>query len=1096
MITYEIEFHKVSSLPTNNENYRGHVFFNDATNEPIETIIDKEGNEVQKRRYERGIYLCAYDGTGRLSYIPYTVAGAGGDDVGMDIDTLNDRITLWASKFQNDIQNLAKLTVDPSQITAQVRKFYNELNGEIADLRIKSDQIKADVAKDINGVRQQYSQFTQTANDITTYVNNLNTNWSQVEQTANGIVSKVKNLETDLSQVEQTATAFRTTVNDNINNLETRISQTAAGIRSEVENKINNVKTQIEQLPNQIKMDVSDELDSASIIARINDGDSEVKIHADKIVLDGAAIADSLRLGGQATTDLFNQYKNTITDDLQASIDDLRTRVDDTIDNWYYDHYPVDWSDASRAYASNSISYNTEHNISQNAIEEALGQSTTPKVDAEPYASWVKDGKDDRSAHIGDTFTNTKFSGQSDVRDGRTWKFCATANSDGSYTDYRWEPMSDSASAAMRAITDLENAVSNKRQVFVDTPTPPYEKGDLWVITESTDGNTSGKNIYVCITPKGVGAAFSNTDWISTNNFVGEDVFNTKIDEAKNVLVNKINDEVAKVDLREVLAHGGEIELENGSRVPVSGMISNATDANGVKTLTMRVNGEEVTWQIIPGVDANGNECLVVGKPWGDPDDPASSSFVVDSNGLLEAHNAVIYGKIVAGSGEIGGIGIFEDNIKSSNDNFKITSNGELTAKNANIEGTIKATSLIIGDGVEIPQGKVHGLGDTIGSIQTVANTAAATATNALSTATNAATTATNMIDNYNNLQRDLTNLQSEVADYLRTGSTTSDMINNAFSQTVSRGGLMLSGNIFVADSEGYITAGMMGATATDASKTPRFFAGNPTNSISSSNTNLGPDSIYGDTNTPNYPFMVTADGRLYATNAELTGSLKITRTITNNEGKSEVKLYDIGDYVIGKIDEETGKLDTRGTVSGAIDTVTTAVYGPAMTKEQLAAVDKIKNGTDDVTENDKSLIKTYNQGIMASNYLIGRILRAEGKIAALQNDINVLLNGVSDGSYAKNKVAYICSNCGGKFIEDVPMDGGSPAKSKPCPTCGMNTYMGLVAKGGIGNNGSIGGGAGDSTGDSSNIIDVPISRPWLPITSKDTVENMRPLES
>lgn len=1087
MITYEIEFHKVSSLPTNNENYRGHVFFNDATNEPIETTIDEEGNEVQKRRYERGIYLCAYDGTGKLSYIPYTVAGAGGDDVGMDIDTLNDRITLWASKFQNDIQNLAKLTVDPSQITAQVRKFYNELNGEIADLRIKSDQIKADVAKDINGVREQYSQFTIEADKINSKVENLKTGLSLVEQAANGITSRVENLESGWSQVEQTATELRTTVNDNINNLSSRVSQTASTISSVVEN-LDNVKSQIEQLPNQIKMDVSDGLDSASIIARINEGNSEVKIKADKIVLDGAAIANSLRLGGDATTDLFNQYKNTITDDLQASIDDLRTRVDDTIDNWYYDHYPVDWSDASRAYASNSMSYNNEHNISQDTIEDALGQSTAPKVDVEPYASWVKDGKDDRPAHIGDTFTNTKFSGQSDVRDGRTWKFCATANSDGSYTNYRWEPMSDSASVAMRAITDLENKVSNKRQVFVDTPTPPYEKGDLWVITESADGNTSGKNIYVCITPKGVTGQFSNADWISTNNFVGEDVLKDAVDTAKSELVNKINDEVAKVDLREVLAHGGEIELENGSRVPVSGMISNATDANGVKTLTMRVNGEEVTWQIIPGVDANGNECLVVGKPWGDPDDPASSSFVVDSNGLLEAHNAVIYGKIVAGSGEIGGIGIFEDNIKSSNGNFKITSNGELTAKNANIEGTIKATSLVIGDGVEIPQDKVHGLGDTLGSIQTVANTAAATATNALSTATNAATTATNMIDNYNNLQRDLTNLQSEVADYLRTGSTTSDMINNAFSQTVSRGGLMLSGNIFVADKEGYITAGMMGASAgennVNAARTPRFFAGSSTVSKSNENPN---DDIYD----ANYPFMVTADGHLYASEADLTGSLKIKRTITNDKGNAEVKTYDIGDYVIGKIDEETGKLNTSGTISGAIDTVTSAVYGPAMTKEQLAAVDRIKKGTDDATGTDKNLIKEYNQGIMASNYLIGRILRAEGKIAALQNDINALRTGVDVG-----KVAYICSNCGGKFIEDVPMDSSSPKKSKPCPTCGMNTYMGLVAKGSTGNNGSIGGSTGDSTGDSSNIIDVPISRPWLPITSKDTVEDMRPRES
>ena len=94
MTTYEIEFHKVSSLPSNNENYRGHVFFNDATNEPIvETTTDEEGKVIKKRQYEKGIYLCAYDNEGKLSYIPYTVNSMSGDNVGIDINTLNDRIT-------------------------------------------------------------------------------------------------------------------------------------------------------------------------------------------------------------------------------------------------------------------------------------------------------------------------------------------------------------------------------------------------------------------------------------------------------------------------------------------------------------------------------------------------------------------------------------------------------------------------------------------------------------------------------------------------------------------------------------------------------------------------------------------------------------------------------------------------------------------------------------------------------------------------------------------------------------------------------------------------------------------------------------------
>lgn len=288
MITHEIEFHKVSSLPLNKENYRGHVFFNDATNEPTE--IDEEGNE--SLLHERGIYLCAYDKKGNLDYISYTLAGASGDNTGIDVDTLNDRITLWASKFQNDIQKLAKLTVDPDQIMAQVKTFYNELNGEVADLRIKSNQITEEVAEYVKGVKEQYTLIEKTTSDITTRVDSLAEGYTTIKQTANNITSQVETLETGLSQVKQTATDLQSTVRSDINNLESRISQTAERISSVVEG-LNGVQSQIDLLPNQIKSEVSNGLKSASILAAINNDESEVKIKADKIQLGGIIINDN-----------------------------------------------------------------------------------------------------------------------------------------------------------------------------------------------------------------------------------------------------------------------------------------------------------------------------------------------------------------------------------------------------------------------------------------------------------------------------------------------------------------------------------------------------------------------------------------------------------------------------------------------------------------------------------------------------------------------------------------------------------------------------------------------------------------------------------
>ena len=704
MTTYEIEFHKVSSLPSNNENYRGHVFFNDATNEPIETTIDKEGNEIQKRRYEKGIYLCAYDNEGKLSYIPYTVNSTSGDNVGIDINTLNDRITLWASKFQNDIQKLAKLTVDPGQILAQVKKFYNELNGEIADLRIKSGQITEEVAKYVEGVKKQYTQIEKTANDITTRVDSLAEGYTTIKQTAKDITSRVDNLESDWSRVEQTATGFETTVRNDIDKLESRVSQTASSISSVIEG-LDDVKSQIEQFPNQIKMEVSNGLNSASILETINNDESEIKIKADKI--------------------------------------------------------------------------------------------------------------------------------------------------------------------------------------------------------------------------------------------------------------------------------------------------------------------------------------------------------------------------------QLGGIKIHDNNIASSNGKFSVTDEGVLTATNANITGAISATSLEIGSGVTIPQSSIHGLENTLSNIQ--------------STATNAVSTASNALTGISGLQNNLNDLQNQVSKYLNGSSGSSpNWITNAFSQTIAKDGLLLSGNIFVAGNDGLITAGMMGATATTADKTPRFFAGNPNNNITSSDTDLDPDNIYGttdntDNSTPNYPFMVTADGHLYASEADLTGSLKIKRTIKDENGNDKVESFDIGDYVIGKMKD--GILDTKDTVTGAINAINGEVYGPVWDKKAAPAVN--------------------NYNIMISESLFGRILRIEAQISALQRDIDALAS--QNGSSSPENIIFDCFLCGtetkraatANVKADEAVDDADKTKTygKVSRIKCSNTKCGAIAyrRRFMVADSSTGDGTGPGSGSDSGsglITDIGIRpRPDLPITSPKDFE-------
>lgn len=82
--------------------------------------------------------------------------------------------------------------------------------------------------------------------------------------------------------------------------------------------------------------------------------------------------------------------------------------------------------------------------------------------------------------------------------------------------------------------------------------------------------------------------------------------------------------------------------------------------------------------------------------------------------------------------------------------------------------------------------------------------------------------------------------------------------LTRAFDKTFASGGLLLTGNIFVGDSNGNITAGMMGAGSDN--NDIRFFAGSGSSSVS------------------NAPFKVYENGHLYASDAEISGNIKANK--------------------------------------------------------------------------------------------------------------------------------------------------------------------------------------------------------------------------
>ena len=129
-----------------------------------------------------------------------------------------------------------------------------------------------------------------------------------------------------------------------------------------------------------------------------------------------------------------------------------------------------------------------------------------PTLENAPASEWTD--VDTKDKHLNDIFYNTS-----------TKKMFRFVKIDGTYS---WESFDDpDIKAALDAASTAQDTADGKRRVFLVTPTPPYDEGDMWV-TSTTDGKGE---IKICKTPRQSGT-FSSADWISPSYVNSDDVSN------------------------------------------------------------------------------------------------------------------------------------------------------------------------------------------------------------------------------------------------------------------------------------------------------------------------------------------------------------------------------------------------------------------------------------------------------------------------------------------------------------------------------------------------------------------------------------------
>lgn len=214
---------------------------------------------------------------------------------------------------------------------------------------------------------------------------------------------------------------------------------------------------------------------------RIESADGETYFDLDNGEIGGRIVFNSN--GGEKTLEELGkealESKDFINNTLPGLLSGLQAQLDGVIEQWFYGVDPTPDS---------------------NAPLNAANEPAKGWVDADAESG----GTTEREKHLGDLYYNTET--------GKVWRYVkgkvrprpGAALSTSDY--YYWRELEDTELAqALSLAQDALDAANSKARIFVSTPYPPYDIGDLWV---------DGKELRRCITAKASGQSYNANDWV------------------------------------------------------------------------------------------------------------------------------------------------------------------------------------------------------------------------------------------------------------------------------------------------------------------------------------------------------------------------------------------------------------------------------------------------------------------------------------------------------------------------------------------------------------------------------------------------------
>lgn len=339
----------------------------------------------------------------------------------------------------------------------------NDTKAKVTLVEKKATEAKnaADTAKkaaDDATTAANSAQFSaEKANEA---ASNANTAASNAQSTADSALSSAAQANKDVSNV-------KTQITD-INREMTSVKQDAATLRDDLTGQITTVKetmeadytkkSELSATESNLKTEISKS--AAGLRTEVSQTYSTKKEleTTTKAAQTAQSTADAAKKAAESNaSDLANAVSK-----FDGDISGLKDQIDGAIQTWFYDGIP-------------------------NALTE-------------PEVNWTTDK--DRQTHLGDLYY--------DKHTGFCYRYM---NQNGVYS---WGRIQDTE--VTKALADAANAQTTanaKKRIFVTTPKPPYDIGDLWV-------QGSNGDIMRCQTPKIASQTYAESDWVKASKYTDD----------------------------------------------------------------------------------------------------------------------------------------------------------------------------------------------------------------------------------------------------------------------------------------------------------------------------------------------------------------------------------------------------------------------------------------------------------------------------------------------------------------------------------------------------------------------------------------------